>query len=636
MTKRYTSLVEMQEHACARFGDKAFLGTKVKAAPEAAGEAHGGPPAPPAARYEWTSYRRFGELVDHARAAIAAQGVGRGDKVAAISNNRLEWAVGAYATYSLGAHWVPMYEAQQAEDWAFILRDSGAKLLLTSSCEIYDRAVPLVDGVPALDRVLCFEAPAEREHSWQRQLELGSKNPVASVHPDEGEIAGLIYTSGTTGQPKGVVLSHGNFTSNVNAVQDGFPFAQEDTSCSFLPWAHSFGQTAELHVLMSRGAAIGLAESAQTLMEDFLLVRPTVLLAVPRIFNRIYDGLQKRMAGEKPLVRFMFERGLAVARRRRELAERGGKSMLLELQHRLFDRVVFRKIRERFGGRLRYVISGGAALAREVAEFIDDIGIMVFEGYGLTETSPIVTANTPAARRIGTIGKPIAGVKVYVCDEHGKPLPPDTDGELVVVGPNVMQGYFNAAEATAEVMFELLPPGESEGQRAFRTGDMARIDGDGFVRITGRFKEQYKLENGKYVVPTPLEDQLKLSGFINQAFVYGDNRPWNVCLVVPDFPALEAWAREQGVADTSPAALCADERARAKIGEELARYGAGFRGYEKPRRWKLVPEEMTVENGLLTPKLSVKRRAVLERYRSELEALYAAEADVQPAAGEAI
>jgi long-chain acyl-CoA synthetase len=606
MTKRYSSLVEMQEDACSRFGDKPLIGTKV------------------AGRYEWTSYRRFGELVDHARAAIAAQGVGRGDKVAAIANNRLEWAVGAYATYSLGAHWVPMYEAQQAEDWAFILHDSGAKLLLTSSCEIYDRAVPLVDGVPALDRVLCFEAPAEREHSWARQLELGAKHPVPSVHPGEDEIAGLIYTSGTTGKPKGVVLSHGNFTSNVNAVQDAFPISDDDTSCSFLPWAHSFGQTAELHVLMSRGAAIGLAESVATLMEDFQLVRPTLLLAVPRIFNRIYDGLQKRMAGEKPLVRFMFERGLAVAAKRRKLAERGGKSIVLELQHRLFDRVVFRKIRARFGGRLRYVFSGGAALSREVAEFIDDIGIMVFEGYGLTETSPIATANTPAARKIGTIGKPIAGVEVYVCDEGGKVLPPETDGELVVVGPNVMQGYFNAPEATAEVIFEL------QGQRAFRTGDMGRIDRDGFVRITGRFKEQYKLENGKYVVPTPLEDQLKLSGFINQAFVYGDNRPFNVCLVVPDFPALQQWAKAtHGLVDTTPAALCSDERAHAKIGEELARYGAGFKGYEKPRRWALVPDEMTVENGLLTPKLSVKRRAVVEHYQSVLEGLYVAAEDVQ-------
>mgnify|MGYP000272911068 CR=1 FL=1 len=192
----------------------------------------------------------------------------------------------------------------------------------------------------------------------------------------------------------------------------------------------------------------------------------------------------------------------------------------------------------------------------------------------------------------------------------------------------MMQGYFNAPEATAEVIFELRPPGELEAQRAFRTGDMGRIDRDGFVRITGRFKEQYKLENGKYVVPTPLEDQLKLSGFINQVFVYGDNRPFNVCLVVPDFPALQQWAKVQGVVDTTPAALCSDERAHAKIGEELARYGAAFKGYEKPRRWALVPDEMTVENGLLTPKLSVKRRAVVERYVTTLEELYAAADDV--------
>jgi long-chain acyl-CoA synthetase len=605
--KRLTSLLDMQEHSCAQQGEREFLGTKVRG------------------RYVWTSYRRFGELVDRARAALAAQGVGRGDKVAVISDNRVEWAVAAYASYGLGASYVPMYEAQTAQEWAYILRDCGAKLLLTSTTAIYDRAVLLgragtgsgVEPGLALPRVLCFEAPLDTEHSWGRQLELGAARPVPSVRPGPDDVADLIYTSGTTGKPKGVVLSHRNLASNVEAVRDVFPIAEDDVSCSFLPWAHSFGQTAELHLLMSRGAAIGLAQSPQTLMDDLLLVRPTLLLAVPRIFNRIHDGLRRRIAHERPSTRWMFERGLAVAAQRRRLAERGEDGVMLDLQHAFFDRVLFRKVRARFGGRLRYVISGGAALSREVAELMDDLGILVFEGYGLTETSPIVTTNTPAARRLGTVGKPIPGVSVYVCDADGKPLPRETDGEIVVVGPNVMQGYHRLPEATAAVIFEL------EGQRALRTGDMGRIDADGFVKITGRFKEQYKLENGKYVVPTVLEEQLARSDLIDQAFVYGDDRPYNVCLVVPDFPALAQWAAAQGITDTSPAALCADERAHAKIGEELAREGAGFRGYEKPRRWALLVDPLTVDDGLLTPKLSVKRPAVAERYAAVIEGLYA-------------
>ncbi|MEX1362012.1 MAG: long-chain fatty acid--CoA ligase [Nannocystaceae bacterium] len=598
MPQRYSSLVDMQRRSCERHRGARCIGTKVDG------------------RYEYITYAQLGDQVDRLRGALAHLGVARGDKVAVIANNRVEWAVAAYATYSLGAHFVPMYEAQQEEDWVYILGDCGAVVLLVSTEDVYDRTVGMVDRLPSLRRVLCFEADASVEHSYARQLAIGGEHPVPPVMPEPDEVAGLIYTSGTTGKPKGVVLSHRNIISNVNAVQDIFPMTDDDVSCSFLPWAHSFGQTCELHVLLSRGAAIGIAQSPQTLMDDFLLVRPTLLFAVPRIFNRIYDGLRKRIAEDKPLVRWLFGRGLAVAAKRRQRAEAGRSTLLLDLQHAVLDRLVFSKVKARFGGRLRYVFSGGAALSREVGEFIDDLGILVFEGYGLTETSPIATANRPGARRIGTIGKPIPEVEIYICDEDGDVLPPHTDGEIVVVGPNVMVGYHNAPEATAAVIFEL------EGKRAFRTGDMGRIVEDGFVKITGRFKEQYKLENGKYVVPTPLEERLQLSGFISQAFVFGDNRPHNVCLVVPDFIALAGWARSEGIADTSPAALVASERAHAKIGEELARQAASFKGYEKPRGWVLLPEEFSVDNGLLTPKMSVKRRTVVARYHEQLDALY--------------
>ena len=599
MSKRFSSLVDMQQWSCAEHGDRDLLGTKTDG------------------RYRWITYRQFAEQVDHARAALARLGVTAGDKVAVIANNRVEWAVAAYATYGLGAHYVPMYEAQQPKDWEYILGDSGTKVLLVSTAEIYERTTALLERLPQLAHIVCFDAPDDAEHSFTYQLQKGADHPVPAAVPTVEDVAGLIYTSGTTGNPKGVVLSHGNFISNVNGVQDVFPMTHDDVSCSFLPWAHSFGQTAELHVLLSRGAAIGLAESPQTLMDDFLLVQPTLLFAVPRIFNRIYDGLTKRMAEEKPMVRRLFAKGIEVAAERRALEQQGRRSRWLDLQYTVLDRIVFSKIKARFGGRLRYVFSGGAALSKEVGEFIDDIGIMVFEGYGLTETSPIASTNRPGARRLGTVGRPIPEVEVFICDEHGKVLPPQTDGEVVVVGPNVMQGYHRAAEATAAVIFEL------DGRRAFRTGDMGRITDDGFVKITGRFKEQYKLENGRYVVPTPLEDQLKLSGLINQAFIFGDNRPFNVCLVVPDFPALTKWARQVGLPDVSPEALTADPQVHARIGEALADHATGFKRYEKPRRWALLTEDFTVDNGLLTPKMSVKRRQVVARYEAELDALYA-------------
>ncbi len=599
MSKQFSSLVDMQQWSCAEHADRRLLGTKTDG------------------RYRWLTYQQFAEQVDHARAALSRLGVGAGDRVAVISNNRVEWAVGAYASYGLGAQYVPMYEAQRPAEWRYILEDSGAKVLLVSSADILEQLATHRDALPQLADVICFDAPAEAEHSLAHHLRLGADHPVTAIAPQPDDVAGLIYTSGTTGNPKGVVLSHGNFISNVNAVQGVFPMTEDDVSCSFLPWAHSFGQTAELHVLLSRGAAIGLAGSVETLMDDFGLVRPTLLLAVPRIFNRIYDGLQKRMARESPRVRRLFNWGMSVAARRRVLAEQGRRSRWLDLQYAFIDRVVFSKIKARFGGRLRYVFSGGAALSQQVGEFIDDIGILVFEGYGLTETSPIAATNRPDARRLGTIGKPLPGVEIFICDEHGAVLPPDTDGEIVVVGPNVMQGYHRNQAATDAVIFDL------DGRRAFRTGDMGRITDDGFVKITGRFKEQYKLENGKYVVPTPVEKGLELSGLIDQVFIYGDNRPFNVCLVVPDFPALTQWAHGEGITELTVQALVGDDRAHAKIGEELAQRAAAMRGYERPRRWALLAEPFGVDNGLLTPKMSLKRPKVLERYQEQLERLYA-------------
>jgi long-chain acyl-CoA synthetase len=598
MPEKYISLVDMQEKSCRKHADNRLFGVKKNGA------------------YQWITYREFGGRVDAFRAALASLGVQRGDKVAAIANNSIEWAVGAYATYGLGAHYVPMYEAQLEKEWKYIIEDAGAVALLVSEPSIYARVEGFIGKVGKLKTIVCFYASDDQPYAYERLLREGAKNPVPSVHPAPEEVAGLIYTSGTTGDPKGVVLSHGNFCSNINAVQEIFPMSSEDISCSFLPWAHSFGQTVELHVLLSMGAAMGIAESVNTLIDNFGEVRPTVLFAVPRIFNRIYDGLQKRMATESPVKKFMFHRGLAVAKARRELAEKGQQSAWLNWQYNLFDKLVFSKVKARFGGRLRYAFSGGAALSKEVGTFIDDIGILVFEGYGLTETSPIASANTPAGRRLGTIGKSIPGVNIYICDEEQRVVPTETDGEIVVVGPNVMQGYYNKPEATDEVIFDL------DGKRAFRTGDMGRITKDGFIQITGRFKEQYKLENGKYVSPSPLEESLKLSGFIVQAFVYGDNRLYNVALVVPDFDALAGWAKEHGITDTSPTALAANAQCHALIGEEIKKYSAEWKGFERAQKWALLTEDFSGENDLLTPKMSIKRRNVVKRYQQLLDSLY--------------
>lgn len=594
----FTDLVEMQQRSCQKFGSGKLFGSKIDGS------------------WQYMTFSEFATQVDHARAGLASLGVVDNDAVMVISNNRVEWAIGCYATFSVGGWYVPTYEVTLPKEWRFILEDSNAKVCFAATKEIYEKVRGFLGELPNLKRVICFELDPSHEDSFAKLLADGAKNPVPAASPGKDHIAGLIYTSGTTGVPKGVKLSHGNIVSNIEAVHQVFPMGEADSSLSFLPWAHSFGQTVELHCMLSMGARIDIAESVNKLIDNLAESKPTILFSVPRVFNRIYDALQKRMEEETPVKKFMFQKGVDVARRRRALEEQGKSSGWLDFQYGIFDKLVFSKVRARFGGRLKYAFSGGAALSKEVAEFIDDMNITVYEGYGLTETSPIATANFPNNRKIGSIGKEIPGVTVYICDEDQNVLGPEQDGEIVVVGPNVMVGYHNREEATAEVITTI------NGQRAFRTGDMGRRGTDGFIYITGRFKEQYKLENGKYVSPSPLEEQMKLSGFISQAMLYGDNRTHNIAVIVPDLETAEKWAKQNGVADTSPQALVKNADLIKKIQEEIVAFGKDFKSYERPQRVLLVTEEFTPENDMLTPSLKLKRRNVIKNYEKEIEALY--------------
>lgn len=598
---RFNNLAGMQAVSCAKFASNDLFGTKT-------GD-----------QWVWTKYGDFAQQVEAFRGFLGNLGVSKDDRVAIISNNRVEWAVGAFAAFGLGAWYVPTYEVTLPREWKFILENSGAKVVLAATNEIYETVKAFIGEVPSLERVIGFELDASHPDSFKGALAAGAKTPVPMGEPSSDDVACILYTSGTTGTPKGVMLTHGNIISNVNAVHDVFPMSEDDCSLSFLPWAHSFGQTCELHCLMSMGAAIGIAESVPKLIENLAEVRPTLLFSVPRVFNRIYDALQKRMQEDSAVKRFLFNKGIDVARRRRALEEEGKRSPWLDAQYKFFDSVVFSKVRARFGGRLKYAFSGGAALSREVAEFIDDMNILVYEGYGLTETSPIATANFPGTnnRKIGTIGKPIPGVSIYICDEQQNPLADEQDGEIVVVGPNVMKGYYNRPDADEEVLTTV------DGKRAFRTGDMGRRGSDGFIRITGRFKEQYKLENGKYVSPSPLEEQMKLSGYISQAMLFGFNKPHNIAVVVPDFESLEKWAKQQGIQDTTPQALVRNPDVEKLIQDEIVKFATDLKNYERPHRVLLVTDEFTPENDMLTPSLKLKRRNVIAQYEKQIDELYA-------------
>lgn len=586
---KFLTIVDLFEESVEKFAPRELFGTKQDGA------------------WTWVTYGEIKRRVDGFRRALADMGIERNGRVSIISNNRVEWAVASFATVGLGARFVPMYESQLPKEWEFILRDCDAEVLIVSTEAIYQKVKDYVGKIPSLKKIIRMGAPKAEPDSFEALLEKGMENPLASIKPDKDDIAFLIYTSGTTGNPKGVKLSHANIASNVSAVHECFEMLPDDRTLSFLPWAHSFGLTCELHCMTSMGASMALNTAVDKLVAEMPEVRPTILVAVPRIFNRIHDGVQKQIAGKPSIIQGLFRSGMAASMKKRAGQSLGfGESVSLALA----DKLVFSKIRDKFGGRLRYAISGGAALSREVGQFIDSLGIDVYEGYGLTETSPILCANQPGHRLIGSVGKVIPGCKVVIDREvTGDPV----HGEIIGYGPNIMKGYHNRDEENAAVLME---------DGGFRTGDMGYQDDDGFVFITGRIKEQYKLENGKYVVPVPLEEAVKLSMLVVNVFVHGANKPHNVALIVPDFEGLKEWATEQGIDDVSPSALVKNEKVRAKIREEIESKSQGFKGYERIKEFALIEEDFTTENGMLTPSMKLKRRIVLEKYGELVESLY--------------
>ncbi|MDA8124233.1 MAG: long-chain fatty acid--CoA ligase [Deltaproteobacteria bacterium] len=562
--------------------------------------------------YEWTTYGEIGRRVDDLRAGLANLGIGRGDAVGIIANNRTEWAIAAYATYGLGARFVPMYESELPRVWRYIVTDSAVKALFVSTPEILEKVKDFPGTIPGLGRLILIEGEGP---DTMAELEArGRANPVASIRPGADEIASLIYTSGTTGEPKGVLLSHGNCTSNSRAGVKMFPelVGEGDVSLSILPWAHSYGQTAELNAMLYLGGAIGFIENVKTIVQDMALVRPTWLIAVPRVFNRVYNGLWEKLNNEGGLARALFVMGVEAAKKRRALKAEGRADLLNALQFWLADKIVFAKIRQKMGGRLKGAMSGSAAMNVEIAQFFFDVGIPIYDCYGMTETAPASIMNASFNFRLGSVGRPIEKVRIVidssVVEEGAK------DGEIIVYGPNVMQGYHNKPDQTKAVM---TPDG------GVRTGDRGRIDADGFVYITGRIKEQFKLENGKFVFPAALEEDIALVPWVQNVLVAGENRPYTMALVVPDPLALEKMAAKQGLTD-DPTALAANPEIQALLTDEILKVLQGrYANYEIPKRFVYLAEAFTAENGMLTQTMKLKRRMVLERFKDEIAAAYA-------------
>ena len=586
------NLVELIENSLAKYPGNAMFGTKNKE-----GE------------YEWVTYREVGERIDNLRGGLSHAGIEKNDAVGIIANNRKEWAIIAYATFGLGGRYIPMYEKELVKIWKHIINDGGIKLLLVATQEIYDQIEAMREELPGLESVYLIEG--EGENTMAGLEKIGAAHPVAAIRPKPEDIAVLIYTSGTTGNPKGVLLSHGNFTSNVLAGHKVFPGLNEnDRGLSILPWAHSFGQTGELYLYSHIGGSIGFMGDVTTLGDDMEKVRPTFLIAVPRVFNKIYAGLWAKMDEKGGLAKKLFEMGIAAAKKRRQLYENGQSDFFANLKFRMADAVVFSKIRARFGGRLTGALSGSATMNVEIGHFFSDLGIPVYDCYGLTETSPAATMNGPLAHKPGSVGRPIEHVRVEIdktFSDGGE------DGEIIIHGPNVMQGYHNKPEATQEVM-------TADG--GFRTGDRGRLDKDGFLFITGRIKEQYKLENGKYVFPAAIEEEIKLHPLVENAMIHGEGQAFNVCLVVPDFSVLEKYATEHNM-PTDPEALVQKKEITEMISGEIIKSLKGkFGGYEIPRKFLYLSENFTLDNGTLTQTMKLKRRVVLEQRKEQIMELY--------------
>jgi len=440
----------------------------------------------------------------------------------------------------------------------------------------------------------------------------GAAQKVKSIYPEHSSICILIYTSGTTGDPKGVLLSQGNITSNAHATTVNFPNMNEnDRTLSILPWAHVFG-LAELVTYCHLGGSIGFAESATTIGDDLLLVKPTYLIAVPRVFNRVYDGLWTKMNEEGGLPRKLFVMGVESAKKKRELAALGKSDFMTNLKFKIADAIVFKKIREKLGGKLTGSMTGSAAMNPEISHFFWDMGIPLYDAYGLTETSPGATMNCPSKYKIGSVGPVMDKCKIVI--DKSVVGPDATDGEIIIYGPNVMQGYYNKPEATAAVM---TPDG------GFRTGDRGRLDKEGFLFITGRLKEQFKLENGKYVFPVAIEEDIKLNHFIENAMIYGEGREFNVCLVIPDFIALDKWAEKNNLPKDHEQLIKMDEVKKFLVSEIANTLKDKYAAYEIPKKFIFMSEPFTLANGMLTQTMKLKRRVVFEKCKDQIDALYA-------------
>jgi long-chain acyl-CoA synthetase len=571
--------------------------------------------------YHSITYQEMKERVEQTAAWLLSLGYEKQTRVALLSENRPEWPIADMGIISAGMVNVPIYPTLTAHQIEYILNDSGSRAIFVSKPAQLQKIISIYSQCPELKYVVIFDPPDVMPESTG--LEIISMRDVlnqgasllahqqgrnslstALKAAQESDMVSIVYTSGTTGNPKGVMLTHRNFASNARAALTALGFDHTQTSLSFLPLSHVLERVVN-YVMQYCGATIAYAESIDTIGQNLQEVKPSAFVAVPRVFEKIYNRIIQGVANEKPLKKKIFNWALAVGKEAAVYTSRG-KAIpgALAIKHRIADKLVFGKIRAKTGGNLKFAVSGGAPLMRELAEFFFAIGINIYEGYGLTETSPVICCNRPGGVKFGYVGQTIEDVEVKIAP----------DGEILARGPNIMAGYFNNPEATREVI-------NAEGW--FHTGDIGELDSEGFLKITDRKKEIIVMSNGKNVAPQPIENTLKTSPYIEQAIMLGNNQKYMAALIYPNQEMLEKYAGEHQIRFGSRQELFQHPETYAFLEKEIHRMMVDFARYEQVKKFTIIEEELTQENGFLTPTLKYKRRVINEHFQPVIDQLFA-------------
>jgi long-chain acyl-CoA synthetase len=535
--------------------------------------------------------------------SLTSWGIGKGDRVAIIAENRPEWAVADFATAALGAVDVPVYPTLTPEQTLFILQDSGVRVAFVSTAEQLKKVLALRSHT-ALEKVVVMDyvgipegIPMHRlMHTPEMKRDPEFDDRARSIRADD--LATIIYTSGTTGTPKGAMLTHGNIVSNLAYSLEAFNLGPQDAGISFLPLSHITARHLDYN-LLKYGVPIAYCPSFELVPQYLLEIQPTIFVGVPRVYEKLRAKIVREASHgfKKGIFHWALSEGHA---HREEFLSKGLPN---SLSWKIADTLVFSKIRKGMGGRAKLFISGGAPLPRELAEWFADVGVRIDEGYGLTETSPVIAINTPHHHKLGTVGKVLPNVECRIAE----------DGEVLVRGPSVFKGYWNKPEDT-ERAFE---------NGWFKTGDLGSLDADGFLSITDRKKDLVKTSGGKFIAPQPIEMKLKANDLVAYAAVVGDRRKFVAVIIAPQFPLLEEWAREMGIQFSSREDLIAKTKVRELYEGIVAEVNKGLAQYETLKKVLLVPEEFTIASGQLTASMKMRRRAVEEKYRDQINALYA-------------